>query len=83
MTAEAWARATSEEIPSTRSISLRSRASTSVLCAVHPDPQAIGGRYFSHCQELEMSDEARSPEVAARLWQRSEQWLSASSPDRP
>lgn len=49
-------------------------AATTVLCAVHPDPQAVAGRYFSHCQPVRMSREAESPEVAERLWELTESW---------
>jgi WW domain-containing oxidoreductase len=49
-------------------------AATSVVCAVHPDPNALAGRYFSHCQSVRMSREAEDPEVAKRLWELTETW---------
>ena len=49
-------------------------AATTVLCAVHPDPKAVAGRYYSHCQPVRMSREAESPEVAKRLWELTESW---------
>ena len=51
-------------------------AATSVVCAVHPDPMAVAGRYFSHCQLAKMSREAENPEVAKRLWEITESWCS-------
>ncbi len=49
-------------------------AATTVLCAVHPDTEAIAGRYYSHCQPIRMSREAESPEVAKQLWELTESW---------
>ena len=49
-------------------------AATSVFCAVHPDPSALAGRYFSNCRPKPCSREASDPAVAARLWQVSEKW---------
>lgn len=49
-------------------------AATSVLCAVHPDPMALAGHYFSHCQRAKMSAEAENPEVAKRLWEITRSW---------
>lgn len=49
-------------------------AATSVICAVHPDPTAVGGKYYSHCQPTRMSREAENPEVAKRLWELTESW---------
>lgn len=51
-------------------------AATSVVCAVHPDPTAVAGRYFSHCQPAKTSLEAENPEVAKRLWEITESWCS-------
>jgi hypothetical protein len=43
-------------------------AETTVLCAIHPDANAIGGRYFSRCQPARSSREANDPVVGKRLW---------------
>jgi len=49
-------------------------AATTVLCTIHPDAEAVAGRYFSHCQPAKMSQEAQNPEVARRLWELTESW---------
>ncbi len=51
-------------------------AATSVVCAVHPDPDVLAGQYFSQCQATQMSREAESPEVAKRLWEITESWCA-------
>jgi WW domain-containing oxidoreductase len=51
-------------------------AATSVLCAVHPEPAAVAGRYFDHCRPKRSSREANDPEVAHRLWEASEAWVA-------
>ncbi len=57
--------------------SLVQGAATSVYCATAPELEGIGGRYFIDCNEYPASAEAQSPEVAARLWELSEGWISA------
>jgi WW domain-containing oxidoreductase len=54
-------------------------AATTVLCAVHPDSEALAGRYYSHCRPVRMSREAESPEVATRLWKLTESWCPSPS----
>ncbi len=49
-------------------------AATSVVCAVHPDPTAIAGRYLSDCQPARTSGEAGNEDVAKRLWELTESW---------
>jgi len=51
-------------------------AATSVMCAIHPDPAHVAGRYFSNCQPKRSSREANDPVVARRLWELSEQWTA-------
>ena len=51
-------------------------AATTVLCAIHPDAEAVAGQYFSHCQPAKMSREAANPDVAKRLWERTEAWCA-------
>ena len=55
-------------------------AATSVLCATDPELGSLGGRYFADCQLKESSPESRSPEVAARLWELSEEWVGVKPP---
>ena len=51
-------------------------ASTSIVCATHPHPGELAGRYFSDCRPKQASAEAQNAAVADRLWRRTEQWLS-------
>lgn len=53
-------------------------AATSIVCAVHPDPGAVGGKYFSHCQPKGMSKLAQDADAAARLWEQTERWIDAA-----
>ena len=53
-------------------------AATTVYCAVGPNPKAIGGLYFSHCQPAPMSKEAANEAVAKRLWDLSEAWAETT-----
>ena len=53
-------------------------AATTVYCAVEPNPKAIGGLYFSHCQPAPMSKEAANEAVAKRLWDLSEAWAETT-----
>ena len=52
-------------------------AATSVYCATAPELEGVGGRYFIDCKAEPASEEAQSAEVAARLWELSEQWIRA------
>lgn len=49
-------------------------ASTTVYCAAYADDIEIQGQYFSHCKRAKASKEAQNAEVAARLWQISEEF---------
>jgi WW domain-containing oxidoreductase len=48
-------------------------AATTIHCAV--TPHIDGGGYYADCAPKRATDEARSPEVAAKLWARSEELL--------
>lgn len=50
-------------------------AATTICCAVQ-DADRVAGKYFSDCQPHDMSEEARNPDVAARLWLLSEDWAT-------
>lgn len=56
--------------PFTKSIA--QGAATSVYCAVSPDLEGVGGRYFADCRPKRMSEGAEDEEVARRLWEISE-----------
>jgi hypothetical protein len=56
---------------------LSTGASTSIVCATHPHPGEIAGRYFSDCQPKPASAEAQDAAVAERLWERTEEWVGA------
>ena len=51
-------------------------AATTVYCALHEPASEIAGGYFSHCQQARQTAEAKAPQVAARLWALSEQWVA-------
>jgi len=51
-------------------------ARTSVYCATAANLEAQSGSYFDDCRERRPSRHA-TPELAAELWQRSEQWAHA------
>lgn len=51
-------------------------AATTVYCAVAPELDGVGGRYFADCHEKPMSAGACDPDIAARLWTLSEERVS-------
>lgn len=51
-------------------------AATTVYCALHEPASDIAGGYFSHCKQARQTAEAKDPQVAARLWSLSEQWVA-------
>ena len=50
-------------------------ARTSVYCVTDPALADVSGRYYDDCAEKEPSKVA-TPELAAELWQKSEEWTS-------
>ena len=54
-------------------------AVTSLYCATAPELAGQSGRYYDHSQEKQASRRA-TPELAAELWTRSEQWTGATWP---
>ncbi|MEP0202964.1 MAG: SDR family oxidoreductase [Halioglobus sp.] len=50
-------------------------ASTTVYCALQEPASEIAGGYFSHCRRAKQTAEAKNPQVAAKLWALSEQWV--------
>ncbi|HKP59818.1 MAG TPA: SDR family oxidoreductase [Polyangiales bacterium] len=51
-------------------------AATSVFCATAPELATTGGQYYSDCRVREMSRGARDVDVAARLWQRTDELVA-------
>lgn len=51
-------------------------ARTSVYCASSPEVADATGIYYTDCAETEPSA-AATPELAAELWRRSEEWVGA------
>lgn len=51
-------------------------AATTVYCALHEPASEIAGGYFSHCKRARQTEEAEDPQVAAKLWSLSEQWVA-------
>ena len=52
-------------------------AATTVFCALHEKADQIAGGYFSHCKPASCSAEAKNGEVAKKLWDLSEQLITA------
>lgn len=52
-------------------------AKTTIHCATAPLAELDPGGYYDKCTEKEPSEPARDPALAAELWRRSEQWVSA------
>jgi hypothetical protein len=55
-------------------------AETSLYCATSPELDGVSGRFYADCAEKEPSAVA-TPELAAELWRRSEEWTAVSGPD--
>lgn len=51
-------------------------AATSCYLAVHPDVQGVTGKYFSDCKESKPLQLSQSEELAAKLWERSEELVA-------
>jgi NAD(P)-dependent dehydrogenase (short-subunit alcohol dehydrogenase family) len=48
-------------------------ARTSLYLACSPEVEGVTGRYFASCRERTPAEHARDPELARRLWERSEE----------
>ena len=48
-------------------------AATVVYCATSRELNRVGGHYFNNCSVCLPSEEAKNPDMAAKLWQLSEQ----------
>ncbi len=60
-------------------ISNEDGARTSLWCATSDDPELASGGYYDACAPKDPSERA-TPELAAWLWDRSEDWTAASRP---
>jgi retinol dehydrogenase 12 len=58
-----------------RMLTIDQGAQTSLYCATAPELAQASGRYYEKCTEREPSPVA-TPELAARLWQRSQDWTA-------
>jgi NAD(P)-dependent dehydrogenase (short-subunit alcohol dehydrogenase family) len=56
-----------------RMLSTEDGAKTSLYCATSPDIAGVSGRFYDKCAERAPSPVA-TPDLAAELWRRSEQW---------
>ena len=52
-------------------------AATTMYCATSPDCAGESGLYYDRCKPVRPSRLAQDPQLAARLWKCSEQWLAA------
>jgi retinol dehydrogenase 12 len=50
-------------------------AETSLYCATAPELEGVSGRFYTDCREKE-PNAAATPELAAELWRRSEEWTA-------
>jgi WW domain-containing oxidoreductase len=57
--------------------SIAQGAATTVYCAVAPELERVGGKYFADCAEKAMSRGAADSDVARRLWTMSEQRVAS------
>jgi len=65
-----------------RMLSIEQGARTSLYCATAPEVAGESGRYYDQCRET-APGQAVTPELAARLWQYSEEWTEVPSPKAP
>ncbi len=59
-----------------RMLTVEDGAQTSLYCATAPELSQVSGRYYDNCAEQAPSQVA-TPDLGARLWQRSVDWTSA------
>jgi NAD(P)-dependent dehydrogenase (short-subunit alcohol dehydrogenase family) len=60
-----------------RMLTVEEGAATSLYCATSPDVAQDSGKFYDKCAERAPSQVA-TPELAAELWKRSEEWTAAS-----
>jgi len=76
---EIWRRVPwpARQLMTRRMLTIEEGARTSLYCATSPEVAAESGKYYDSCREAPPSKVA-TPELAARLWEYSEQWTAAS-----
>jgi NAD(P)-dependent dehydrogenase (short-subunit alcohol dehydrogenase family) len=62
-----------------RMISVTDGARTSLYCATSEEVASASGRFYDKCAERAPSQVA-TPELAAELWKRSEEWIEVKNP---
>lgn len=58
-------------------------AATSVYCAVSPEVDEHGGKYFVNCQVASSYHPSYTPEVAQKLWERSLEYCKIGQYGQP
>ncbi len=69
------------QIVTRRMLTIEQGARTSLYCATSAEVAGETGRYYDSCKQTEPSKIA-TPELAARLWEYSEQWTAAPGPSQ-
>jgi len=67
------------QIMTRRMLTIDQGARTSLYCATAPEVAGVSGRYYDNCRETEPGA-AATPELAARLWEHSEEWTAPAEP---
>jgi len=62
-----------------RMLTIEQGARTSLYCATSPEVAGESGRYYDGCRETEPS-RVVTPDLAARLWEYSEEWTAVPGP---
>jgi retinol dehydrogenase 12 len=60
-----------------RMLTVEQGAATSLYCATSPDVAQDSGKFYDKCAER-ASSRVATPELAAELWKRSEEWTALS-----
>ncbi len=67
------------QIMTRRMLTIEQGARTSLYCATSAEVADVSGSYYDGCRETEPSAVA-TPELAARLWEYSQRWITPSEP---
>jgi retinol dehydrogenase 13 len=52
---------------------VKNGAQTQIMLALDPDLENVTGKYYNDCKQTEVAEVARDDEMAAWLWQKSEE----------